>query len=74
LNVYEPPFSPEPGKTEPSMELKPGHFLAIEPAITLYDDLRVGGCRIGETLVITETGYRVMTNGRPETHELLYEN
>jgi Xaa-Pro aminopeptidase len=74
LNVYEPPFSPEPGKTEPSMKLEPGHVLAIEPAITLYDDLKVGGCRIGETLVVTETGHRVMTNGRPETHELLYEN
>ena len=74
MNVYEPPFSPEPGKSEPSMKLKPGHVLAIEPAITLYDDLKVGGCRIGETLVVTETGHRVMTNGRPETHELLYEN
>jgi Xaa-Pro aminopeptidase len=74
MNVYEPPFSPEPGKKEPSMKLKPGHVLAIEPAITLYDDLKVGGCRIGETLVVTESGYRLMTDGRPETHESLYEN
>jgi Xaa-Pro aminopeptidase len=74
MNVYEPPFSPEPGKKEPSMKLKPGHVLAIEPAITLYDDLKVGGCRIGETLVVTGTGYRVMTDGRPSTHDLLYEN
>jgi Xaa-Pro aminopeptidase len=74
MNVYEPPFSPEPGKKEPSVKLKPGHVLAIEPAITLYDDLKVGGCRIGETLVVTENGYRLMTDGKPGTHESLYEN
>ena len=74
MNVYEPPFSPEPGKKEPSMKLRPGHVLAIEPAITLYDDLKVGGCRVGETLVVTENGYRLMTDGRPETHDSLYEH
>jgi Xaa-Pro aminopeptidase len=74
LNVYEPPFSPEPGKKQPSMRLKPGHVLAIEPAITLYDNLKVGGCRIGETLLVTETGFRLMTSGKPDTHETLYEN
>lgn len=74
MNVYEPPFSPEPGMKEPSQKLKPGHALAIEPAITLYDDLKTGGCRIGETLVVTETGYRLLTNGKPRTHEVLYEN
>lgn len=74
MNVYEPPFSPEPGKTVPSMKLKPGHVLAIEPAITMYDDLKVGGCRIGDTLVVTDTGYRLMTHGEPPTHKLLYEN
>jgi Xaa-Pro aminopeptidase len=74
LNVYEPPFSPEPGMKEPSVKLRPGHVLAIEPAITLYDNLKVGGCRIGETLLVTETGYQLMTNGKPDTHEALYEN
>ncbi|MGA2663900.1 MAG: Xaa-Pro peptidase family protein [Nitrososphaerales archaeon] len=74
MNVYEPPFSPEPGRKEPSVKLRPGHVLAIEPAITLYDDLKVGGCRIGETLLVTETGYRLMTDGKPETHDSLYEN
>ncbi|MGA2199886.1 MAG: M24 family metallopeptidase, partial [Nitrososphaerales archaeon] len=74
LNVYEPPFSPEPGRSEPSVKLRPGHVLAIEPAITLYDNLKVGGCRIGETLLVTETGYQLMTNGKPDTHEALYEN
>lgn len=72
MNVYEPPWSPEPGRREPSMKLRPGHVLAIEPCITVYDDLKVGGCRIGETLLITETGHEVLTNGRPDTHDILY--
>ena len=74
MNVYEPPFSPEPGMKVPSVKLKPGHILAIEPAITLYDNLKVGGCRIGETLLVTETGYKLLTDGKPETHEALYQN
>ena len=74
LNVYEPPWSPEPGMSEPSMRLRPGHVLAIEPCITLYDDLKVGGCRIGETLAITEDGHRLLTNGKPDSHELLYKS
>jgi Xaa-Pro aminopeptidase len=74
MNVYEPPFSPEPGRKEPSQKLKPGHVLAIEPAITLYDDLKTGGCRIGETLLITETGYRLLTDGKPQTHDILYDD
>jgi Xaa-Pro aminopeptidase len=74
MNVYEPPFSPEPGMKAPSVKLRPGHVLAIEPAITLYDNLKVGGCRIGETLLVTDTGYRLMTDGKPDTHETLYEN
>jgi Xaa-Pro aminopeptidase len=73
MNVYEPPWSPEPGMKTPSMKLRPGHVLAIEPCITLYDDLKVGGCRIGETLVVTDSGYRLLTDGKPETHDLLYE-
>ena len=73
MNVYEPPWSPEPGKREPSMKLKAGHVIAIEPCITLYDDLKVGGCRIGETLVVTETGYTLLTDGKPEAHDALYE-
>jgi Xaa-Pro aminopeptidase len=74
VNVYEPPWSPEPGRKRPSMKLKPGHVLAIEPCITLYDNLKVGGCRIGETLVVTKTGYSLLTDGKPGTHDALYEN
>jgi Xaa-Pro aminopeptidase len=73
-NVYEPPWSPEPGKDEPTQSLQPGHVIAIEPCIALYDNLKVGGCRIGETILVTETGYDVMTDGRPAAHEVLYEN
>jgi Xaa-Pro aminopeptidase len=74
MNVYEPPWAPEPGKDEPSAELKRGHVIAIEPCITLDDNLKVGGCRIGETILVTETGYELLTDGKPETHEILYEN
>ncbi len=73
-NVYEPPWSPEPGRDEPDAKLKPGHVIAIEPCITLDDNLEVGGCRIGETTVVTETGHEVITNGLSEAHEVLYEN
>jgi Xaa-Pro aminopeptidase len=74
MNVYEPPWAPEPGRDEPDAELKPGHVIAIEPCITLDDNLEVGGCRIGETILVTETGYEVLTDGKPETHDSIYEN
>ena len=74
VNVYEPPWAPEPGMDEPSAKLKPGHVIAIEPCITLDDNLEVGGCRIGETILVTETGCEPLTNGLPEAHEILYEN
>ncbi len=74
LNVYEPPYSPEPRRRDPSVEIKKGHTLAIEPCITLYDRLKVGGCRIGESLVVTDHGHRLLTDGKADTHELLYQN
>jgi len=74
MNVYEPPFAPEPGRKKPSAELRAGHTIAIEPAITLFDNLKVGGCRIGETLVVTPDGYRLLTNGMSDAHEALYGN
>jgi Xaa-Pro aminopeptidase len=74
VNVYEPPWAPEPGRDGPSAELKPGHVIAIEPCITLDDNLEVGGCRIGETVLVTESGYELLTDGKPDTHDILYEN
>ncbi len=74
MNVYEPPWAPEPGMDEPNAKLKRGHVIAIEPCITLDDNLKVGGCRIGETVLVTDSGYEVLTNGLPEAHEILYEN
>ncbi|MDA4116946.1 MAG: Xaa-Pro peptidase family protein [Thaumarchaeota archaeon] len=74
MNVYEPPWAPEPGKEGPTQSLKPGHVIAIEPCITLYDNLKVGGCRIGETVIVTDTGFEVMTDGKPAAHDALYEN
>jgi len=74
MNVYEPPWAPEPGMDEPDAKLKAGHVIAIEPCITLDDNLKVGGCRIGETILVTETGYEVLTDGKPLAHERLYEH
>ncbi len=74
MNVYEPPWAPEPGRDEPNAKLKPGHVIAIEPCITLDDNLKVGGCRIGETILVTETGHELLTDGGSETHEILYES
>lgn len=74
MNVYEPPLAPEPGMDEPNAKLKPGHVIAIEPCITLDDNLKVGGCRIGETILVTETGCQSLTDGMSEAHEILYEN
>jgi len=74
MNVYEPPWAPEPGRDEPNAKLKPGHVIAIEPCITLDDNLKVGGCRIGETILVTDDGYELLTDGGSETHEILYEN
>jgi Xaa-Pro aminopeptidase len=73
-NVYEPPWAPEPGRDGPDAILKPGHVIAIEPCITLDDNLDVGGCRIGETILVTDSGHEVLTDGTPGTHEKLYEN
>jgi Xaa-Pro aminopeptidase len=74
VNVYEPPWAPEPGRDEPSAKLKPGHVIAIEPCITLDDNLEVGGCRIGETILVTEFGHEVLTDGKPDAHDALYES
>lgn len=74
MNVYEPPWAPEPGRDGPSAKLKPGHVIAIEPCITLDDNLEVGGCRIGETILVTEYGHEVLTDGKPDAHEILYES
>jgi len=74
VNVYEPPWAPEPGVDVADAKLKPGHVVAIEPCITLDDNLKVGGCRIGETVLVTDTGCEVLTDGKPRAHENLYEN
>lgn len=73
VNVYEAPWAPEPGRDAPSQALRPGHVVAIEPCITLDDNLEVGGCRIGETILVTENGCEALTDGKPETHDSLYE-
>ena len=73
LNVYEPPFSPEPEKDVPSMELKAGHTLCPEPSILCYKDPSVGGVKIGNTVLVTDTGVRKLSNVLPDAHDKLMD-
>lgn len=69
LNVYEPPWSPEPGGEEPSTVLREGHTLALEPAVALFDRPDIGGCRIGQTILITGAGAKELTKILPDSHD-----
>lgn len=69
LNVYEPPWSPEPGRDGPSTVLREGHTLALEPAVALFDRPDIGGCRIGQTILITSAGAQELTKILPESHD-----
>ncbi|MEM3684534.1 MAG: Xaa-Pro peptidase family protein [Conexivisphaerales archaeon] len=60
MNVYEPPFSPDPGARTPSTKLEPGHVLAVEPAVASFDKPSKGGVRIGETLHLVDGGYEIL--------------
>ncbi|MBQ04853.1 hypothetical protein CL673_09170 [Candidatus Bathyarchaeota archaeon] len=53
MNVYEAPFSPDPGLSQPDHKLVRGHVLAIEPSVAYSDKPRLGGVRLGETITIT---------------------
>lgn len=64
MNVYEPPFSPDPGRSEPNYVLENGNVLAIEPAVAFFDRPRKGGIRIGETIFIREGGHKPKVLGR----------
>ncbi|MHB1908508.1 MAG: M24 family metallopeptidase [Nitrososphaerales archaeon] len=60
MNVYEPPFSPDPGYREPNQTLQEGNVFAIEPAVAFFDKPSLGGVRIGETVVLTRSGVKVI--------------
>jgi Xaa-Pro aminopeptidase len=60
MNVYEPPFSPEPGEEGPSTDLDFGHVLAVEPTVASFDDPTKGGVRMGETILVTANGHEVL--------------
>lgn len=60
MNVYEPPFSPDPGSEEPDYSLLCGNVLAIEPAVAFFDRPNQGGIRIGETILIKDGRPKVL--------------
>jgi Xaa-Pro aminopeptidase len=52
MNVYEPPLSPDPNRTDPNSGLKSGNVIAIEPAVAFFSRPSLGGIRLGETILI----------------------
>lgn len=60
MNVYEPPFSPDPGSDQPNYVLEEGNVFAIEPAVAFFDKPSLGGVRIGETITIGTRGLEIL--------------
>jgi len=58
LEVHEPPYI---GRSD--MELQVGHVMTLEPGLYIPE---YGGCRVEDTLVITEDGYEFINT--PEYH------
>ncbi len=73
MNVYEPPFSPDPGFDEPNHKLSRGNVLAIEPAIAHFDRPELGGIRVGETVVVEARGPRVLGGIPRRSREIFAE-
>lgn len=61
LEIHEEPFS------RPDTILKPGHVITIEPGLYY---LGIGGVRIEDTLVVTETGHENLAKTPKELIEL----
>ncbi len=58
LDIHEEPFAARPGTGRPDPVLVPGMTLTVEPGIYIPG---VAGCRLEDTLLITEDGYELLT-------------
>jgi Xaa-Pro dipeptidase len=72
MNVYEPPFAPDAGGEEPNHTLEPGHVIVPEPGVYATEEPSRGGVRIGEPILITETGTERLAQVVPDRHDDLY--
>jgi Xaa-Pro aminopeptidase len=68
MNVYEPPQAPAPCSDLPNDMLKVGNTIALETLILVKDAPKLGGVRVGQTIVVTENGYEPITWTWPESH------
>lgn len=68
MNVYEPPRAPEPRSDAPDDTLEAGNTIAMETLILVRDLPKLGGVRVGQTLLVTERGYEPITWAWPESH------
>ncbi len=72
MHVYDPPRAPEPRSDTPDDFLEVGNTLAMETLILTRDFPELGGVRVGQTLLVTESGYEPISWTWPESHfELL---
>jgi Xaa-Pro dipeptidase len=72
MNVYEPPFAPDAGGEEPNHTLEPGHVIVPEPGVYATEEPSRGGVRIGEPILITESGTERLARVVPDRHGDLY--
>ncbi len=53
--------------------LRPGMVMALEPRITMFDHPEIGGTHMEQNILVTETGYELLSKNLPFDNELLGE-